>query len=281
MAAVLLGLGALPALALVLVWVVWLEIALTFRLVYASTGLLALILILLAPQLDMLLRAWGLRVPALLALIAAASLIWGVWTPEYDEHRPRPSQLSYSLDADHGTAYWTSVDPEVGEWTSQALGADPARQTLPDYGFGERSLLATPAPPFSMPSPDVEILSDETRDDRRVLQVRVVIPPETLRTTVDLMPGSRILAATLEGRWPLTVPADEITAPQRLTTLLGSPAEGFALELEVAPGAVTPMRVRTIRSGLPQDFGPRPASRMTRGDTTRVQRTIAVGERAR
>jgi hypothetical protein len=275
--ALALGIAAAPALLLVLPWVEWLEVAMTLRLVAASVGLLALVVVLLTPQIEAMVRAWSWRVPATWLLVTVVGLVWASVSPEYDEVRKRPNQITYVADLDTGEAYWASRDPHVDDWTTQVLGEDPPREQLADFGFGSRTFLLRRTQAQPLAGPVLTIVSDTTEDGVRVLDLRVNALPGTFQTIVELMPaGASIKTIVLNDQWQLDPPETSAEGPVRLLTLMGAPEDGIALRLTMSADKVVSLRVRTIRPGLPLPLGPRPADTMSRGfDVTVLQRTLA------
>ncbi len=272
-----LAIAAAPALLLALPWVEWLEVTMTMRFVPVSVGLLGLVLVLLTPQVATMLRAWGWRVPAGCLLLTVASLTWAAVSPEYDVVRKRPNQVTYVADLDTGEAYWASRDPRVDDWTMQALGDDPVREQLTNFGFGTRTFLLRRAQAQALPGPLVTMVSDVTVDESRMLELRVDVQPGTYQTIVEAMPGGATIERfILNERWPMDLRAGTAPGPTRMLTLMGAPPEGMTLRMTVPAGEVVTLRVRTVSPGLPSRFEPRPADTMSRGfDVTVVQRTVA------
>src|SRR5580658_6882865 len=92
-----------------------------------------LLFLLLFPFLDSALESAGKVLP--IAALAAALILCVVAakTTRYSAEHPKPSLLSYALDADTGKALWTSSAGRVDSWTAQYLGASPSRGRLPDF----------------------------------------------------------------------------------------------------------------------------------------------------
>jgi len=271
-----LGVLAAPALLVTAPWVRWLEVAMTMRLVAASVGLLALILIILTPQLGTVVRRSGWRVPVASLVVAMFALGWGLLTPEYDEQKKRLNQVSYVADLDTGEAYWYSSDPEVDSWTSILLGSDPEMRNLSALGLGRRTYLTRQTQALPLVGAQAVVVEDTTDGAIRSVELRLTLPAGAHRTVVELMPGSTIpLTAELNGNALVVIDAGADT-PTRLLAFVGAPAEGVQLRLTLAPDAPLILRALTITPGLPGDTEPRPADTMSRGDVTALLTTVRL-----
>ncbi|NKB88430.1 MAG: M28 family peptidase [Acidobacteria bacterium] len=268
-----LALLAAPALLLTFPWVVWLEVAMTLSMIGICVVLLGLVLALLTGQVATIIQGSGWSLPVAATVVAAAAWIWGVMSPEYDADRRRPHQVAYAADVSAGAAYWYSADPEVDEWSASWLGDSPERAALPELGFGGRELWVREAEPGLAAATTFDIVSDEITGGRRVLQVRVRVPAGTHRTVLFAPAGAASpIAARSYGRRLEQIDTSPDQA-RRLATLLGTPAEGFDLELEFDVDAPVALQARTTVPGLPGEVRPHPVGTMGRGVVSIVQTT--------
>jgi hypothetical protein len=266
--AALLALLSAPVLLITAPWVRWLEIAMTMRLVAASVGLLAIILAVLTPQVVVASRALGWRASAAFLALGVLSFGWAAVTPEYDEVRKRPNQVSYAADLDTGEAYWFSGDPEVDAWTSEVLGPEPERRSLNELGLGDRPYMIRPAQAVPIASQQLVVTSDAIEGSTRLVELKLSLPVGTHRTTVELMPGTATpRVAWLNGRELAAIDG----APDTRRTLfrfVGAPLADIALRLQIAADSPLALRTVTITPGVPIDLPPRPLDTMSRSDVT-------------
>jgi hypothetical protein len=203
---------------------------------------------------------------------------------------PRPETLGYLLDADTGDALWLSSDPAPNGWTRRALGAWPCRGPLPRYFAGwRREFLHAPAPPLSLPAPEVDVVDVTRRADGWLVGLRVR-SPRGARQVWLCVPAGGVRRWSVEGRG--IAPATDGEAGPWELWLHAVPATGLRVDLEVVPGA-EPMEIRVAdRShGIPAELaqrlranGPEPPGRMqaasldveTWGNGTWVMRQVKI-----
>src|SRR5277367_1319823 len=134
-----------------------------------------LLFLLLFPFLSPVLEFVGKRVAfaalglALILCTAAAA------TTRYSSAHPKPSLMSYALDADTGKALWTSSVRRVDSWTAQYLGTSPSRGKLPDFvpDWYPIDFLQHEAPAIPLAPPQAELLENSSDDVARTLHLRV------------------------------------------------------------------------------------------------------------
>jgi len=236
----------------------------------------------LFPYLDPVLESAGKLLPILSFTAAVILCIFAAKTTHYSSAHPKPSLLSYALDADTGKALWTSSIDRVDSWTAQYLGNSPSRGKLPDFvpDWYPIDFLQHEAPAIALPPPLAEIFVDQTDGATRRLRLHIT----SLRHARTLHVGvaqTEVLSASVNGH-DLGKPSE---ARWRQPGHWGfdyanPPAEGIDLDLRVpASGPVTIVLVDRS-SGLPTfpgaTFPPRPADSIPihSGDQTMVRRSF-------
>lgn len=237
---------------------------------------------LLFPYLDPVLESSG----KLLAIVAfAAALVlctFAAKTTGYSSTHPKPSLLSYALDADNGKALWTSSVVRADSWTAQYLGNSPSRGKLPDFvpDWYPIDFFRHEAPSVALPAPQAELLEDSSDGATRALHLRITTPRHA-RTLHIGVAQAEVLNASVNGH-DLGKPSD---ARWHQTGHWGfdyanPPAGGIDVQVRVqAAGPVTIVLVDRS-SGLPtipgMNFPPRPADSMPihSGDQTMVRRSF-------
>lgn len=243
---------------------------------------LVLLLGLLAPHLALIAQLGRRWLPATaafvgLGLLLIASLAFGT-----DANRPRHESLVYFSNPEAGQAYWATLDPALGSWTSQLLGNDAMRRSMVELvgTGGDEQLLSSRAPVAPLPAPDLVVISRERQGDEWILRLHLASPRGASRAFLVPASGTRLLAAAVDGQrlQPL--------GNQQLM-ISGLPATG--LDLTVRLQASGPARLILIdqTAGLPVlvsvSLPARPATTMAlpgpewaQGDPTLVLRSITL-----
>jgi hypothetical protein len=236
----------------------------------------------LFPYLDPVLESSG-KLLAILALAAALVLcIFAARTTRYSSTHPKPSLLSYALDADTGRALWTSSVARIDPWTAQYLGNSPSRGKLPDFvpDWYPIEFFQHEAPSVVLLPPQAELLEDSSDGATRTLHLRITTPRHA-RTLHLGVAQAEVLSASVNGH-DLGKPSEARwhQAGHWGFDYANPPADGIDLQLRVqAAGPVTIVLVDRS-CGLPTipgaTFPPRPADSMPihSGDQTMVRRTF-------
>jgi hypothetical protein len=236
----------------------------------------------LFPYLDPVLASAG-KLLAILAFAAALALcIFAANTTRYSSTHPKPSLLSYALDADTGKALWTSSTNRVDSWTAQYLGDSPSRGKLPDFvpDWYPIDFLQHEAPSIALAPPLAELFEDSSDGATRMLHLHITTPRHA-RTLHVGVAQAEILSASVNGH-DLGKPSDARwhQAGHWGFDYANPPAEGIDVQLHLqAAGPVTIVLVDRS-SGLPTipgaNFPPRPADSMPihSGDQTMVRRSF-------
>ncbi len=284
LSALLLSVLSLPALVLFVPLLKGFYEALGFTAIGAPllSVTFGLLFLLLFPFLETVLESSGKLLP-ITALAAALILcIVAAKTTRYSAEHPKPSLLSYALDADTGKALWTSSASRVDAWTAQYLGASPTRGKLPDFipDWYPIDFLQYEAPSIRLVPPLAELLETSSVGATRTLHLRITTPRHARTLHVGIT-QVEVLSASVNGH-DLGKPSDARwhQAGHWGFDYANPPAEGIDLLLRVqAAGPVTVVLVDRS-SGLPTipggHFPPRPADSMPihSGDQTMVRRSF-------
>ena len=234
----------------------------------------------LFPYFDSVLESAG-KLLAILAFAAALVLcIFATKTTRYSSNHPKPSLLSYALDADTGKALWTSSTNRMDAWTTQYLGNSPFRGKLPDFvpDWYPIEFLQHEAPSIALAPPQAELLENSSDGVARTLHLRITTPRHA-RTLHVGVAQAEVLSASVNGQ-DLGKPSDARwhQAGHWGFDYANPPAEGIDVQLRIqASGPVTIVLVDRS-SGLPTipgaNFPPRPPDSMPihSGDQTMVRR---------
>jgi hypothetical protein len=237
---------------------------------------------LLFPYLEPVLESGGKLLAILTLVVALVLCIFAAKTTRYSSTHPKPSLLSYALDADTGKALWTSSVSRVDSWTAQYLGNSPSRGKLPDFvpDWYPIEFLQHEAPSIALAPPQAELLENSSDGVTRTLHLRITTPRHA-RTLHVGVAQAEVLSANVDGR-DLGKPSDARwhQAGHWGFDYANPPAEGIDLLLRLqASGPVTIMLVDRS-SGLPTipdaNFPPRPSDSMPihTGDQTMVRRSF-------
>jgi hypothetical protein len=212
---------------------------------------------LLVPQMRRLTgrRLWA--VPTVLALLSLALALGAQLNGGYDETRPRPNYIQYTLDADSGRATWLSTGTDTDEWTEQFFhdGYTTERRAFsPGYYFGQQfDVLEAPAPPVQLPAPKLTVLDDTTTNGVRTVRLLLTSPRGAPTAHIDLKLPGDLLAATVGGE---VIKVDPGASQRRLPLAaynLGD--EGIELSISVDSTADITGTVTDFSNGLPEISG--------------------------
>jgi hypothetical protein len=250
-------------------------------------GILTAILVaLLAPQLEVMVSRNKALLPGVCAMVACAFVLLGVWRSGYDVQHPKPDSISYWLDSDSATASWISFDEKPDDWTSQYLSSQPQTDKVSIFATAEGdSVLKAPAPALSLPLPLIRTVEDSSVGSERALRFQISSPRHA-RVIWVVVRSAAVVRAALEGR---NVQVGEADRRNKLWgfIFIGLPPEGIRLDVTVkAPD--TPQFTLTDQSdGLPEipalSTKPRSGDRMSSPQvwpffdlTTLVSRTFPI-----
>lgn len=280
---VILCLLSLPALALYVPVLKGFYNALGFthlgaQVLAVSFGILFLLLF---PFLDPVLQ-WAPKLIPLTAL-AAAIVVCAIatQTTRYSAVHPKPSQLSYALDADTGKAEWASSVSRIDSWTAQYVGATPTRERLADFApaWYPFSFFVRDAPAIPLAPPEARLVDKSGDDASRTLHLRITSPRHARTIHVSVAPAE-VLDASVNGH-DLGQPSQaRWHEAGRWGFDYANPGDGIDLQLHVRGTQPVTVVLVDRSSGLPAipgaSFPPRPADSMPihSGDQTMVRRSF-------
>ncbi|AWA31385.1 peptidase M28 [Flavobacterium magnum] len=115
----------IPALVLIVPFLVALPVGLGLKMLYGVVVLSVLLFGLMLPVLGTL--AGKSRWAIVMLLAAAGFLVHAHLQSGFGPGRARPNSLLYYYDAEQQKAYWTTYDKTPDEWTKRYLGASPKK----------------------------------------------------------------------------------------------------------------------------------------------------------
>ncbi|HEV2800040.1 MAG TPA: M20/M25/M40 family metallo-hydrolase [Pyrinomonadaceae bacterium] len=164
---------------------------------------LVLALTLFIPQFDAILRRVRWRLPAGALVVVAVCVVAAAMT-RYDDTRPQPNHVFYIANADTRTAAWITRD-EPDAWTKQFF-PDPKlsqalREYLPDWYTGDtrgENRVTTNGANFVVNNPpEATVVSDETVDGVRHVQLRITSPQAAQSISVNVQTEGGILESAV------------------------------------------------------------------------------------
>jgi hypothetical protein len=202
-------------------------------------------------------------------------------TARYSSAHPKPSLLSYALDADTGKALWASSTNRLDSWTAQYLGTSPTRGKLPDFipDWYPIEFLQHDAPAITLAPPVAELVDSTTDGTTRKLHLHITTPRHARTLHVGIA-QTEVLSASVNGH-DLGKPSEARwhQAGHWGFDYANPSAEGIDLELSVQNSGQVSIVLVDRSSGLPTipgaNFPPRPADSMPEhsGDQTMVRRS--------
>lgn len=239
-------------------------LALIYQGLNLSTGFLvsffaALTICILLPVLDLIGQAFGQYFTLVLGATAAVLLAIGTATPLVGPNYQQPNSLVYAIDANNGTAQWFSDDSEPDEWTQNVLGANPASEPAPAElimyypveakRYETQTVLSNPARVTTQDSaPALKVQSDRTSGGQRVVEFDVRSTRDALNLWYTMTTDGEFKTLAINGK---PVPAQ----PSDTWSVLGQgiPADGYTVEVGLAPGSSFDVLVTDQTNTFPDD----------------------------
>ena len=160
-----------------------------------------LLLGLLIPQLYAVLKSSGWLLPAVMAALGIALIVYEHQTFKFDQDHPRQNNIFYALNADTGKATWASTDEQVDKWTSGFFPNGSERGSIDEYlPITYDSFLKHAAPAIAARGPEVALLDDQTTDDVRVTRLRITSTRQAPIISVYADVTTPDLKATIDGK---------------------------------------------------------------------------------
>ena len=266
-------LGTAPGILMFAPLIKALFIGLTPQLVGVPMALLAMLLGLLAPLIDVLTNR--LALPRLALATGILFLVIGSITAGFDAEHPRPNNLFYAMDGSTGNGFWLSQDKYLDEWTRTFSPGNPERRRIPEiFGGGSSDFWAAPAPVFALLAPAIRVLEDSIADNSRKINIQVQSLRQAPRLSLSVE-KTGVISSKVEGRF-----FSQAFRPEWRLKGFGIPAEGLNIELNVQAGSPFKIRIIDMSYELPPTSSlPRPSNMIAQpfgmSDTTVVARTFA------
>ncbi|HSI69404.1 MAG TPA: M28 family peptidase [Gillisia sp.] len=167
---------SLPALIILLPFVVTFTVALGLKILFVTALLTAFLFTLFLPVFQFFKRKKAMAL--LCFIIFNVAFITAHFKSAFSEERQKPNSLVYLYDANEGTATWNSYDRLVDDWTAEYFGEDPVIVSESEEfssKYGTRFTFKTKAPIIDLAEPGI-ILRKEGRDslsklDRYTLKI--------------------------------------------------------------------------------------------------------------
>jgi hypothetical protein len=282
---VFLLLGAIPGIILWTPLIYHVFIGLTLNSIGTVMLMVVLVLGLLIPLLDILMRPKRWALPAAAGVLGVAVLLAAGVMSTFDAKHPKPNSIFYALNADTGEALWASMAPQPDKWTSQFLSASAQRKTLPDFfprGVDDQ-FLQNEGRQAPLPAPVVELIQNTPNAEGRTLRFRIRSLRQAPVISIYIDSKTKVSKALLNGRQLEESNTAAIAESRDHLSMrfFGLPPEG--LEFTAQIGSSEPVKIRVVDQSydlpqIPQSFRARPndmiPSSMPFTDSTLVSKSF-------
>lgn len=148
---------SLPALIILLPFIVTFPVALGLKILFVSAILISLLFALYIPVFGFMKEKKGLGL--LCFLIFNILFITAHFKSSFTEDRPKPNSLLYIYDEVKQQASWNTYDERLDSWTANYFGEEPEKNVDPEEDLSSKysSMVTykTSAPLISIPSPHI------------------------------------------------------------------------------------------------------------------------------
>jgi Peptidase family M28 len=167
---------SIPALFLLVPFMIQFPIGLGLKMLAGSAALLVLTFSLLLPVFGLFSnkKLWA----GLMFLISLVFFGIAHFHSDHSARKNKPNSLIYLLNADKNQAVWATYDTHVDEWTKIYLGENPKidqdmNSNLMFSKYDSNVTFATKAPIKAIPKPTISFLKDSTLGAYRYLKIRI------------------------------------------------------------------------------------------------------------
>ncbi len=216
----------------------------------------ALLLGLLAPQMEVFIHSRRWLAPGITALLALGLLVTASLASNYSAEQPMQNGVWYSLDVEKQEADWYSFGEQPSDpWTAQFFPGptEPVKPSSIYPMFSDNPLPPTafkgPAPAASLPAPEVTLLSDEMSGGVRILTLHLSSPRQARGLLVKVS-GAPIVAASVNGNRQTNPAWSELE--DWYLRYYGMTGQGIDLQLEVHATSRLALIVTDQSDGLPE-----------------------------
>lgn len=190
---------------------------------------------LLTPLLDAVRGPWPGLLPLVLLVACLGTLTLAMNRAAFGPQQPGPSIAFYAVDPERGLALFASLQDEPDAWTERFVATAPAPDgTLPALLPDAPALRHGAAPVLDLPSPRLEVLSDEVDGSARTLTLRIAAGRDASQLTLLLATPADVWGFAFEGR---PVDALEWVNGWHRFVSYGPMHEGVVVRFSVAAGA--------------------------------------------
>jgi len=240
-----------------------------------------LFFILILPLTDALVAAGRRSIPIGALVLAVCLFAVGAVTTRYSDAHPKPTMMSYTLDADTGKTMWASTASRLDPWTTQYVGTSATRNKLTGFfpDWLPIKFMQNTAPSVPIAPPDAQLLDSSITDDVRTLHLRITSPRHARALMISVAQG-QVLDASVNGHSLGKVTDARWSSGGWSFDYSNAADEGIDLVLHVQGAAPVRLGVTDRTAGFPPIPGanlpPRPADSMSFqwGDTTMVRKTF-------
>jgi hypothetical protein len=244
--------GTLPGIILLSPMIKLLFTGLTVSAAAIPMVLVALLLGLLIPALNLMTTQRRWLIPGAMLLISIGFFVAGSATSAATAQRPRPDCIFYALNADDGRAFWASSDDLPDSWTTQFFARNPVQRPFSEFfPLTSVSFLVGEATPTALPAPEVSLVRDERDSDGRHLRLHIRSARQAPVISIYLEPGVIVDRASINEK---QVPGNSGQAGAKGAWGLryyALPAEGLDLNISLKTAGPFTMRVVDQTYGLP------------------------------
>ncbi|HPW98453.1 MAG TPA: M20/M25/M40 family metallo-hydrolase [Flavobacterium sp.] len=167
---------SIPALLLLVPFIMMFPIGLGLKILFGSAVLTVLAFTLLLPIFGNFEKKnlWSI----LFFLLSIGLFIKAHQISEFSTERPKPNSLVYLLNADTQKAYWATYDKNLDEWTKGYLGEKPADAKILNTNklyskYGSSYTYMAEAPIKNISSPNIEFLTDSIIGSQHVYKIKI------------------------------------------------------------------------------------------------------------
>ena len=167
---------AIPALIILVPFIVMFPIGLGLKMLAGSAVLVALVFSLLMPVFGYYQKKanWAMA----MLLIAASFFIKAHLGSHYEEGKAKPNSLVYIFDNDTQKALWVTYDENLDTWTKNFLGQNPGdAKSLEPYNlfskYNSKFTYSVPAPSKDLEGPTIRFLRDSIIGNQRYLTIKI------------------------------------------------------------------------------------------------------------
>ncbi|MCA1568689.1 MAG: M20/M25/M40 family metallo-hydrolase [Acidobacteria bacterium] len=258
--------GAVPSVILFSPLILTLFIALNVTSSALVMVVVALLLGLIIPQVNLADGMYKWLLPSISLLLCVGFLIAASMTSKFDASHPRQDNVFYALDGDRGQAVWASTGSNTDEWTSQFFSTKMETIEMPAFFPGRPwKFLTNEAQVVSLAPPQIELRSDDRTEAGRTLRLNITSARQAPVLSLYVDAETEVRGTLLNGK-----PFKQETAGAKNTAgnswalrYYALPAEG--VELVLTSKSAQPVRITAVDQtyelpsipGTP--FKPRPA----------------------